>query len=196
MKICHLIQYFIFIGICATLAVSLHGMSYQQQEKSPIEIDIALYNAIKKHDSKSIPDIIAQGADLEGTSSKYLCRNLTPLALAVLIEDITIIQLLIDGGADVDYKNGQEYTALDMASDKYALCLRELARAKFKPSFFTFCCHQTIINKLEEELNTLKVIVTFLNNCTTEPKSKERAEYILFLTPENLIEHHALNDSV
>ncbi len=195
MKIYPVKQYFIFAAICTTLPTSLYGMSYQQQEKSQIELDISLYNAIKKHDSQNIPSIITQGADVEGTVIKGLFGNLTPLDIAVLVEDITIIQLLIDNGADIDYKNGQEYTALDLALEKYLLCMHEYARAKLKPTFFV-CCRQTIINEIEEHLDALKVIITFLKNCTTEPKSKEGAQEILSLTLESLIEHQALDDSV
>jgi hypothetical protein len=195
MKIYYVIQHFIFAAICATLPTSLYGMSYQQQEKSQIDLDISLYNAIKKHDSQNIPSIITQGADVEGTIIKGLFGNLTPLDIAVLTEDITIIQLLIGYGADIDYKNGQEYTALDLALEKYLLCMHEYARAKLKPTFFV-CCRQTIINEIEEHLDALKVIIIFLKNATTEPISTERAQEVLLLTLDNIIEHNALDDTV
>ncbi len=195
MKICRVLQCFIFAGICATSPNNLSCMTYQHQEKSQIALDISLYKAIKKHDSTNIPTIIDQGADIEGTEVKKLFGNFTPLDVAVLVEDITIIQLLIDNGADIDYKNGQGFTALDMALEKYLLCMREYAHAKLNPTCFV-CCRQTIIDEFEEHLDALKVIITFLKNCSTEPKSKERAQKVLLLTLDNIIEHQVSGDSV
>jgi len=62
----------------------------------------ALTSAIQSGDIATVERLLTEGADLEGTGEK----GPTPLAIAAAFDRLEMVQLLLDGGADVNARNG------------------------------------------------------------------------------------------
>lgn len=70
------------------------------------------FQAIEKNDMVSLNALIETGADLNETSDDGMFLGMTLLASACLTFNIEAVKLLLEGGADVNVKNGDGETCL------------------------------------------------------------------------------------
>jgi len=97
--------------ILVILALSLFALIGCGKQETPIP-DVSLHTAVLTDNLEVIRQHIKAGSDLNVLEST---RESTPLISAAALGRLEVAEILIDGGADINYKNADGSTALHTA---------------------------------------------------------------------------------
>ncbi|NHN25006.1 ankyrin repeat domain-containing protein [Flavobacterium jejuense] len=100
---------------------SVISYTYESSDVNPLCL------AISKGDIDKVKEIIAYGVDVNDTT----IRGTTPLMYAAIYNQVEIVELLLDKGADLEKEDKTGHTALDHAKlNKSDLVIQVLKEAK------------------------------------------------------------------
>ena len=90
----------------------------------------SLYYAIYNFFEFNVKTLLERGADPNIEAIVYNQLQTSPLIAAAAVGSYTSVKLLIEHGADINYKDNRGYTALDYAIEKEDYSIEELLRSK------------------------------------------------------------------
>lgn len=79
------------------------------EESGSVTVGMSIHEAVLNRDTAAVEALIASGTDLDEFSDQY---RRTPLMLACEYPSLPMVELLVKGGADVNYTSGNEETAV------------------------------------------------------------------------------------